>query len=509
MLPWLKFVWISVALGYLGCALEEDDNSSDVSLELSKVWGPGLRPDFLMPVRYFYIQLVNKDGSNMTESVKQGAIRATVSTVSGARVRIWTQLLDRHDGTYIVRYRPFASTTDILISVELNGHHIAQSPYHVLGDIRHETCNCPQQTVDEWASSVGCPATYLQIEHDLEHFSNVDMKHVAKEAIERFKDEGRHSICHYKVIDNKIYRKCYGEHIGFNMFSDAILLSLTRKMFLSDVEFFINLGDWPLEKKPLEDKPVPIFSWCGSKETRDIVLPTYDITEASLEMMNRVSLDIFSVQANTETKWENKSSIAFWRGRDSRKERLQLVEMSLKHPDLIDARLTNMFFFPKNDIKYGEIAEHVSFFDFFKYKYQLNIDGTVAAYRLPYLLAGDAAVFKQDSDYYEHFYAELERNVHYIPIKHDLSDLLEKIQWARKHDDEVQKIAKNGQRFAREYLTPADILCYHVRVFESFAKLLKKKPKGIKDFELVKQPDEKDKCLCPKSTPKKASHEEL
>lgn len=61
----------------------------------------------------------------------------------------------------------------------------------------------------------------------------------------------------------------------------------------------------------------------------------------------------------------------------------------------------------------------------------------MAAYRLPYLLAGDAAVFKQDSDYYEHFYAELERNVHYIPIKHDLSDLLEKIQWARKHDDEV------------------------------------------------------------------------
>lgn len=69
----------------------------------------------------------------MTESVNRGAIIATVSTVSGARVRIWTQLLDRHDGTYIVRYRPFASTTDILISVELNGHHIAQSPYHILG----------------------------------------------------------------------------------------------------------------------------------------------------------------------------------------------------------------------------------------------------------------------------------------------------------------------------------------------------------------------------------------
>ncbi|CAG5131230.1 unnamed protein product [Candidula unifasciata] len=500
MSPWLKFLLISTTLGYFGYAVE--DGSSSVSLTRSKIWGPGLQADFLMPVRYFYIQLVKHDGSNLTDSVGQGTIRASVSTVSGARVRIWTQVLDRHDGTYVVRFRPFSSATDLLISVELNGRHIAESPYHIKGDVYHETCNCPHQTADQWASSVGCPASYLQIERDLEPFSDIDMVHVAREAVERFKDEGRHSICHYKVINNKVYRKCYGEHIGFNMFADAILLSLTRKMFLSDVEFFINLGDWPLENKPLKDKPIPIFSWCGSKQTYDIVLPTYDITEASLEMMNRVSLDIFSVQANTGPKWENKTNKVFWRGRDSRKERLQLVEMSLKHPDLIDARLTNMFFFPKNSSKYGELAEHVSFFDFFQYKYQLNIDGTVAAYRLPYLLAGDAAIFKQESDYYEHFYSELEPNVHYIPIRRDLSDLLEKIQWAREHDDEVRKVAENGQVFARKNLTPADILCYHVRAFESFAKHLKKKPTETRGFELVEQPSDKETCLCPNNRSK-------
>lgn len=61
----------------------------------------------------------------------------------------------------------------------------------------------------------------------------------------------------------------------------------------------------------------------------------------------------------------------------------------------------------------------------------------MAAYRLPYLLAGDSVVLKQDSSYYEHFYNELQPWEHYIPIRADLGDLLEKIQWAREHDEEV------------------------------------------------------------------------
>lgn len=65
------------------------------------------------------------------------------------------------------------------------------------------------------------------------------------------------------------------------------------------------------------------------------------------------------------------------------------------------------------------------------------MDGTVAAYRLPYLLAGDSVVLKHDSIYYEHFYKQLQPWVHYIPFKADLSDLVEKIQWARDHDEEV------------------------------------------------------------------------
>lgn len=74
--------------------------------------------------------------------------------------------------------------------------------------------------------------------------------------------------------------------MGFNMFSDSILLSLTRKAKVPDLEFFVNLGDWPLSARNLEDK-FPIFSWCGSADTTDIIMPTYELTESALENMGR------------------------------------------------------------------------------------------------------------------------------------------------------------------------------------------------------------------------------
>ena len=56
---------------------------------------------------------------------------------------------------------------------------------------------------------------------------------------------------------------------------------------------------------------------------------------------------------------------------------------------------------------------------------------------MPYLLAGDSVVFKMDSEYYEHFYKELEPWVHYIPFKKDLSDLQKNLDWAIANDKEV------------------------------------------------------------------------
>lgn len=77
---------------------------------------------------------------------------------------------------------------------------------------------------------------------------------------------------------------------------------------------------------------------------------------------------MMSVQGNTGPAWPEKNATAFWRGRDSRRERLELVQLSRAHPDLIDAAFTNFFFFKHDESLYGPLVKHVSFFDFFKVK---------------------------------------------------------------------------------------------------------------------------------------------
>lgn len=68
-------------------------------------------------------------------------------------------------------------------------------------------------------------------------------------------------------------------------------------MRVPDVEFYINVGDWPLETR--RSNAVPVLSWCGSTDTQDIVLPTYEVTHSTLETMRGVTNDLLSVQGNT------------------------------------------------------------------------------------------------------------------------------------------------------------------------------------------------------------------
>lgn len=75
-------------------------------------------------------------------------------------------------------------------------------------------------------------------------------------------------------------------------------------------------------------------------------------------------------------------------------------------------------------------------------------------------------VMKQDSKYHEHFYSLVKPWQHYVPVSHDLSDLIERIRWAHDNDAEAKKIALAGQKFAQENLMPKDIFCYHGRLFQ-------------------------------------------
>nr|XP_034971318.1 protein O-glucosyltransferase 3 [Zootoca vivipara] len=418
------------------------------------------------------------------------------------------KFLDRNDGSFLMRYRLYGSVKEGLkVEILYGSAHVAESPYILKGPVYHEYCKCPEEDAQIWEKSLSCPSEHPQITEDFAVFPSIDLQRMFDEVPPRFAQK-MGAIVHYTVIGNHIYRRSLGKYTDFKMFSDEMLLSLARKVRLPDVEFYLNVADWPVEHRKENDTPgpLPILSWCGSMDSADLVLPTYDVTHSTLETLRGVTNDLLSIQGNTGPAWDNKTEQGFFRGRDSREERLQLVQLSKENPELLDAGITGYFFFREKEAELGK-APLMGFFDFFKYKYQVSIDGTVAAYRFPYLMLGDSLVIKQASQYYEHFYKELAPWTHYVPVKRNLEDLLERIKWAKENDEEVRKIAKEGQAAARELLQPHRFYCYYFKVFQKYAERQAGRPEIRDGMEFVPQPDDRTSvCSCHR---KKPSKEEL
>lgn len=81
---------------------------------------------------------------------------------------------------------------------------------------------------------------------------------------------------------------------------------------------------------------------------------------------DRVSLTTLSTQKTRGDPWEERIPKAFFRGRDSNRERLDLVRLHRNDTELFDVGITNWFFFPHEEEVYGPKLKHVSFHDFFK-----------------------------------------------------------------------------------------------------------------------------------------------
>ncbi|XP_068145591.1 protein O-glucosyltransferase 2-like [Drosophila tropicalis] len=473
----------------------------EVDVKRTLVWGPGLQPDeIVLPARYFFIHAVDETGKRLEAvAYRNFNVQITGNSPHG-KCRSNVNFIDREDGSIIVRYTIADWCDQMEIHVLYNSTNVAQSPYKVPKRAYSERCHCPQDT-KLWLLNNKCPnfSEDKQMAWDLHSFKRVNFSAIRDNLLKRYNAPESISLCHYVVKEQQVYRTCYGKYTGFKMFMDATLSALLRVVTLPDMEFYMNLGDWPLSKKGGQQRtsgPYPIFSWCGSDDSYDITLPTYDITESTLENMGRVMLDMLSVQ-QTDIPWSDKEEKGFFRGRDSRRERLNLIDLARKHPDFINASITNFFFFRDEEKKYGPKVPHISFMEFFRYKYQLNIDGAVAAYRFPYLLAGGSLVLKQESHYYEHFYSKLEPYKHYIPIKRDLSDLIEKITWARENDGRAKEIITNARKFAENHLLPQHIYCYHVALFKEWSTRLISPVEVLPNMEKL---GTSHTCSCQKNT---------
>jgi hypothetical protein len=106
-----------------------------------------------------------------------------------------------------------------------------------------------------------------------------------------------------------------------------------------------------------------------------------------------------------------------------------------------------------NQIKLNA-TKYISFEDLVKtYSILIDIEGNGYSGRLKYLLWSHRPILLVDRPHKEYFFEFLEEWKHYIPVKRDLSDLVEKTQLCLLNYSKALEIAENAYEFSKKYLT--------------------------------------------------------
>ena len=100
----------------------------------------------------------------------------------------------------------------------------------------------------------------------------------------------------------------------------------------------------------------------------------------------------------------------------------------------------------------GILAGYIDPMTWLVRKFAIDIDGNSNAWTNLFtrLLAGCCVIkIASPLGYRQWYYDTLSPWRHFVPVKADLSDLQEKIDWCREHDNECAEIASAGCDFAR------------------------------------------------------------
>ena len=131
--------------------------------------------------------------------------------------------------------------------------------------------------------------------------------------------------------------------------------------------------------------------------------------------------------------------------------RKKLLEIGNNNKELLD--IFEMFWMQSDNVrlnstKYISTPELVK-----KYSILIDIEGNGYSGRLKYLLWSHRPLLLVDRPHKEFFFEFLKEWEHYIPVKRDLSDLIEKTKWCLKNYNKALLIAENAFQFSKLYLT--------------------------------------------------------
>jgi len=260
------------------------------------------------------------------------------------------------------------------------------------------------------------------------------------------------------------------------------LNELAKNVTLPNLEFLFSLWDFYDNPSFLENTSSPVFIISKYKYNRKAVAVP-DVTF----LQNRYDNATNVLRVSAATPWEKRIDIPFWRGATTDmpytesgwdyRPRARLVLFSLNHPDVVNARFSHPAWLEDSMLNYFKELEIIGDWRavplWIDYRYLLAVDGVAFPGCFNWELLSGSTTLKQDSEFIEWFYQALQPFVHYVPYKEDCSDLEEKVQWLRTHQQEAKQIAQNALDFAIDNLENEDIMLYYYLLLKEYAKLWK------------------------------------
>jgi hypothetical protein len=271
-----------------------------------------------------------------------------------------------------------------------------------------------------------------------------------------------------------------------------VFVPLTRRLqadWSGSADFFVLVSDnlYVSERRQRECieyfKNVPFLRCDQSDDDRvsmhTILIPDYFVLDS------QYADDLIAIErAARAHPFEQRIELVKWRGNlhgpqyandenYAQFPRYRLALVSRERPDVVDARLTDYDVEESEsgaalrrrlEAMFGSPAEVLPAAAFVAYKYRMSTDGVGAGWkRLPTSLASGSVVLMQHR-WRQFFYAGLKPWVHYVPVRDDMSDLVDRYGWLTTHPSEAKSIAENGLRFARQILTPRALETYFLDV---------------------------------------------
>ncbi|MGO9623971.1 MAG: glycosyl transferase family 90 [Steroidobacteraceae bacterium] len=111
-------------------------------------------------------------------------------------------------------------------------------------------------------------------------------------------------------------------------------------------------------------------------------------------------------------------------------------------------------------VRYGLLGGKIRQAEWGRYKFALDVDGHTNAWSnffVRLLLGCCVLKIQSEHGFRQWYYERLTPWQHYVPVRADMSDLIEKIGWCRSHDGECAEIAGAGQAFAHAMTVEGEI----------------------------------------------------